>query len=296
MDLAGSFEFLCSTSPLWIGQLLIPPLSYFSGLERSELFNALYELTPSEYLSLWNVQALTFDPKEVTNPKKFYTWISYMFVHGDYSHLINNLQGFLLCGHSVHQDLGHVWFYSIFLGSGVAAMYPSPLRKMQLENRSNFIQRWFGHLIPRRYCGSSGGVFGLVGAGLTIKFLNLSSLFYQSYRRTKFRRQDDIRNRRAVSISTDASKIVVDFLSQPGVIQIVVSVVSTVLFISREYELELKGTSINTDHVGHIQGFVFGAGLALVPKLISLLPDYRLPPTATIALPVLALVYQIAFV
>ena len=131
------FEYLICSSPLIVGQLLIPPLSYFGRKEilppaLEEFLDLLYNFLPDEFRNQSFIQSLGLHVN-TTFDKQQYRWISHMFVHGTYSHLFNNLLALIQLGYPIYLEYGVVGLYGIFFFGGISAALPSKLYTKQRD-------------------------------------------------------------------------------------------------------------------------------------------------------------------
>jgi hypothetical protein len=124
--------YLQSFLPLLIGHVIVPPLSSFKfespPLILDSFFNIVYtiidEIYPNTLLSEKFVNSLILDQRALPDDK---TWITHLFVHGDYNHLIGNLSAALQFGYPIYKEFGSEGLYILFLFGGVFASIPSML-------------------------------------------------------------------------------------------------------------------------------------------------------------------------
>lgn len=90
---------------------------------------------------------------------QYYRLLSSLFLHGDFSHLFNNMLILLFVGDNLERIVGKSKYLIIYLGSGLLASLASVGYNM-----------WFHNTISS--IGASGAIFGVVGAVLYIIILN----------------------------------------------------------------------------------------------------------------------------
>lgn len=93
------------------------------------------------------------------NGERYYTLITSMFLHFGFSHLMNNMVMLLVIGYSLEPEIGKIRFLFIYLGSGLMG---------------NLVSAWFdvGQGSYAVSAGSSGAIFGIVGALLYVAIRN----------------------------------------------------------------------------------------------------------------------------
>jgi membrane associated rhomboid family serine protease len=247
-----NYGFLAAASPLVLAQLMIPPLSYFIG-ERSDLpfLDLIYRLlTPPEFFNLKYLHSLMFNPQDLEGDR-IYTILSYMFVHGDYSHLFNNLQSFVINGYPVYREFGMIGMYAIFFGSGIVGVLPSSFRTPHQKSQTFVPPQFWRSLQFKRYCGASGGIFGLFGG---TNLLTLSRFMkYLHGLKVQIRREKQAGLRTTLKARDLSAGFVA--LSQ---------LVGAFATIRQQISLANEGIG-NIDHAGHVQGFL--AGIAITTCL-----------------------------
>jgi membrane associated rhomboid family serine protease len=192
----ASTPYAVAASGIILSHVLLPPLSYFSG-ERLEdgfqdIFEAIYSLTPEEWSRARFLNSLCLD----TNDKFGLPYLTHMFVHGSYSHMLTNLNGALTLGLPVFREFGLEGLYIVFLGGGILAsiptflnedqkvelarsvgagltipeksIVPGILRNVWNKSGASRVGKLAANLMPTRVCGSSGGVCALMGCQLML--------------------------------------------------------------------------------------------------------------------------------
>ncbi|MBN1213818.1 MAG: rhomboid family intramembrane serine protease, partial [Candidatus Lokiarchaeota archaeon] len=92
-----------------------------------------------------------FVPKEFFEGKKILTIISSMFMHGDIVHILMNMWFFYVIADNCENFLGHFWFLTIYLLSGIAGSVLHALASLYIPVLYD---------IPS--LGASGAVYGLI--------------------------------------------------------------------------------------------------------------------------------------
>lgn len=96
----------------------------------------------------------------ITINKEYGRLLSYMFLHADFEHLLNNMVSLLLLGKMVETELGALRMAIIYFGSGIGTGFVS----MELEHMF--------HPERMRYAaGASGAVFGILCAALLLTIM-----------------------------------------------------------------------------------------------------------------------------
>ena len=129
-------DYLLSAWPLILGHLVIPPLSFLECKE-SPPFDAFYEVYKiSEavnpgLVNLEYVKRLLFNESSYRTQGHDVSMVTYMFVHGDYKHLINNTSAALTLGHPLWKEHGSFSLYSVFLLGGILSVIPTMFHDLQ---------------------------------------------------------------------------------------------------------------------------------------------------------------------
>ncbi len=100
-----------------------------------------------------NLKPLEWD--SVLSYKKFYTLITYLFMHNGILHLVGNLAGIIVVGRALESKIGLKKFVLVFFGSGILSGVASALYKIDSLDYSATV-------------GCSGAVFGLIGAWVVV--------------------------------------------------------------------------------------------------------------------------------
>jgi membrane associated rhomboid family serine protease len=195
-------DFALSILPIALFHLIIPPVSYFrignSEFENlapiaQEVLRMLYSHIPTEWFNLKFLKSLMFDEgkhsKIITHQ-----WITSLFVHADYGHLLANLSQTIIAGYKVHCNVGSNFVPLIYFLGGIGAhapvsIVPLPLPVTDISEPESFMQRFIREntplsdieknlrtLLPRmptQSCGSSGAVCALVGSNFVSHFVNI---------------------------------------------------------------------------------------------------------------------------
>jgi membrane associated rhomboid family serine protease len=270
----GFLSYLMAVSPLVIAQLAIPPLSYFIG-ERADIpfLDELYRhLTPSKLFNFKYLRSLMFDAQDLKGDK-IYTILSYMFVHADYDHLLNNLWALVSVSYPVYQEFGSFAMYAIFLGSGIVAVTPSSLREKQNSggDKPLYKKLWRNFLtsvIPPRCCGSSGANFGLFAGSNLIYGLRLMRSIHTV--KVKWRRED----RTNRTNSTRSWRLTLwrrlqdlDFVSA---LYSLIQISAAFSTVKLQIDLAHRGGEGNIDNAAHVQGFIGGIAITTLFQFMKL--------------------------
>eukprot|EP01036_Dinobryon_divergens_P027881 gene27882-36735_t len=156
-------DFALLIFPIALLHLLIPPVSYFrignSEFENlppvaQEVLRMLYSHIPTEWFNLKSLKSLMFDEgkhsKIITHQ-----WITSLFVHADYGHLLANLSQTIFAGYRVHCNLGSSFAPFIYLLGGIGAhapvsIVPPPLPATDSDSSEpeSFMQRFIRENTP----------------------------------------------------------------------------------------------------------------------------------------------------
>ncbi len=104
------------------------------------------------------------------NNQEYYRFITSMFLHGDWSHLFNNMIVLLFVGGNLERVVGRYRYISLYLGTGILAGLVSVGYNMWMEQDAIFFNQTTISI------GASGAIFGVVGAILYIVLLNKGRL------------------------------------------------------------------------------------------------------------------------
>ncbi|NLK28229.1 MAG: rhomboid family intramembrane serine protease [Clostridiales bacterium] len=99
----------------------------------------------------------------IKEDKQYYRLLSSMFMHSDWSHLINNMLVLFFVGDNLERAAGKIRYLLIYFGSGIIAGITSISYNMVKDNLVFSI-------------GASGAIFGIVGAMLYILIVNKGHL------------------------------------------------------------------------------------------------------------------------
>eukprot|EP00124_Ichthyophonus_hoferi_P002918 Ihof_evm5s223 gene=Ihof_evmTU5s223 len=176
--------------------LLMPTWAAAKGDEPPALGCVNLTITPKELR-----ENFIYSQKNVQKGN-WWTALSYMFLHQDESHLVRNMFGLFIMGHSVFEAFGAVSFLAIYFGGGIAGALDkwtkSHQMKIVLEEVcsvpddlgpftdwwNNGVKKMAHHIAPRInphfcYVGASAGVFALTGANLCISLETLARHLYR---------------------------------------------------------------------------------------------------------------------
>mmetsp|Transcript_5287 Transcript_5287/g.5430 ORF Transcript_5287/g.5430 Transcript_5287/m.5430 type:complete len:345 (+) Transcript_5287:134-1168(+) len=204
-----NYDYFVSSIPLIIGHLIIPPLSYFEhGQTPHPLFDMLYDSMPANFHDISFINSLILNIRSAKLHGPDLTIFTYMFVHADYNHLLNNLSACIQLGLPIYKELGADGLYSLFLFGGAFSVLPSILYSFQKDQLLKDIHKiasaenpylpkvltdtWsrsIHHMsksiiqnVPLKYIGSSGGVSALMGADIIIMIKQCVEVVRQEYR------------------------------------------------------------------------------------------------------------------
>lgn len=193
------YDYVSSFLPIAVAHVCLPPLCLFSGkidLKSDELkflFELIYSLMPSDIITPEFMETLILDVSS-KNQSPFFTWVTHLFVHANYAHMLNNLTAALQFGFPVYQVFGSNGMYALFICGGAISSYPSPLYasgkaviindfesitttdnkylpsfiKSTWNNNMKLLSKKLADRFPTRYVGSSGAVCAFIGADLII--------------------------------------------------------------------------------------------------------------------------------
>lgn len=249
-------DYLLAFAPLALGHVIVPPISRVTGFLRRELseemnqiFQYIYDIiTPNELWDIRNIKSLMLDPQKMEG-ERIATLITYMFIHGDYRHLLGNLTSLFFSGHRVYSSFGFWGMNGIFLLSGVACQLPSQIRRRQDGTKPLLTKVWH-FVIPPLSCGSSGGVCGLLGANVVLALWDGISSIEDLGR--------DSNGGKSLSKTQKAQKLL-------HAVFLFLGPCATILTMTREWR-DVNAVGFGIDNAAHVQGFLFGGALALLGK------------------------------
>lgn len=208
-------------APIVFGHLIVPPLSFTEyGLTEIAdgnlriIFSTIYEyFTPSVCFTrdFCNNLVLIRWRNEHISLKDFKTgWITHIFIHSNYAHLIGNLSHLVLHGHQVYREIGLAGLYALFIGGGIVSATPSYLYKLSeweesfskdfVKAKTNYLpESWSKKLAgaaeltakhfyqnrPLGLCGSSGSVCCFIGFNFVIYSKIVISQLYNAIAESK---------------------------------------------------------------------------------------------------------------
>ncbi len=94
---------------------------------------------------------------------QWYRMITSLFLHGNVTHIASNMIMLFLLGNVVEKEMGHIKYFILYFGSGLAGSCASLY--MQSVHQAN------GEMIAGSI-GASGAIFGIMGGFLWILLLN----------------------------------------------------------------------------------------------------------------------------
>jgi rhomboid protease GluP len=121
--------------------------------------------------------ALSWD--KVFREKEYYRLLTAMFMHGNFSHLLNNMLVLLFIGDNLERAAGKLKYLLIYFGSGIIAGLTSISYNMWKDNGLYAESTTYS-------IGASGAIFGVVGAVLYIVIINRGRLKNISTRQMVF--------------------------------------------------------------------------------------------------------------
>lgn len=202
-----SFEmdFAMSIFPIALLHILIPPASYFmignpdfENLQpfAQDVLRMLYSHIPIDWFNLKFLKSLMFD-EEKHSKIVTHQWITSVFVHADYRHLLANLSQTIVAGYGVHRNIGSNFIPLIYFLGGIGAHAPVsinpnislPFPATDISESESFMQRFMREKtplsdieknlrkllsrMPTLSCGSSGAVSALVGSNFVSHLSNI---------------------------------------------------------------------------------------------------------------------------
>jgi membrane associated rhomboid family serine protease len=256
-------DYLFAFSPLVLAHVVVPPISRVRGFRQNELtdeslkklFQIVYKyITPSELWNYKNIKSLMLDPDKLGG-ERIITLLTYMFIHGDYHHLLGNLFSLFFCGSRVHREFGAIGLYNIFLTSGLVCQIPSFIRSRQDETKPFLVKMWHV-VIPPLSCGSSGGVCGVLGANVALVLWDvISNLQGLSSTSRPVEKGGVLTTRRS------NAKVLL------GSLLMLWGPCATLFTIAEEWR-DVNTVGFGIDNAAHLQGFVFGGLVALAAKTL----------------------------
>ena len=311
MDQSPS-KFLFAISPVVFWHVLIPPLSFFYG-ERlhpssplSSIFNLFYRyVTPPSLLYVDNVLELTLDPAKDSDIEHLAPWFTHVFVHGTYEHMLLNLQGLLVNSYPVFGALGAGPMWTLFLLGGAVSELPTALHAFRAQGTlpgtallPSFLRRGLRSLLSffqlhrEVHCGSSGGIFALVGGCGALLGLRMGRLLLACHRagvdalcsqESRSQRvgsneygngngngsgnssRNNYRSRRLPHTSTSATPGLLVYLRHAArrlctaeTFLVSTQIMSQFFTISREVNYLTREASSSVNYAAHVQGYIFG--------------------------------------
>jgi membrane associated rhomboid family serine protease len=202
--LSGMLSYGKAVAPIVLSHVLVPPLSYFRG-ERPPFpwFYTLYTVSPDILVNERTVKSMTLHLSKTGQGYHIYQWITHMFVHTDYQHLLSNLSAALSVAYPAYREFGLTGLYTLYLSGGLIASMQSLFQKSQING---FTTLWKGVMTDRmepsglvdkissklgdfthrlssqlfsKSCGSSGAVCSLLGCEFALTLRDVTTILYQ---------------------------------------------------------------------------------------------------------------------
>lgn len=265
--------------PLVAAHLLYPPLSYIHRLEgTNELLAELYNLYPIKYLKRSFISSFMLRPNSWEQDSPF-AWVSHLFIHGSYGHLLGNLHGLWSSAAPIYKRLGAPAVYIAFFGGGIFAALPSQLQSLQLSRGVREIDRSVEGITRGSVLGTIAKPFISGGAKLarSLTEVNLrgcgsSGAIYSLWGLSTVLLVDELLNS-----DGDGRTVSGGVLSNRGSYEYSSNLISTMLFCSyvameagnvfgtsEKGLLEaVLGQGQSIGHSAHLQGAIFGSMLGL---------------------------------
>lgn len=199
-------DYFLAFLPILGSHVVIPPISYLSGFEQPPemiqvLFYRLYEIVPPQFLNIRYVLSLSLVNPKIADFSSVHIpmqYVTYMFVHQSYDHMIGNLINAAFSAPDIINDIGPLGLYLAYLIGGVVSVIPSnayqkageiysalgadvaarvqstlflpdfvakPMTRFA-ESAGKVVSQYVGN----RYVGSSGAVCALMGYRLVLYF------------------------------------------------------------------------------------------------------------------------------
>jgi membrane associated rhomboid family serine protease len=268
-----------------------------------DLFDNVYQVVPRHFLTRDFVYSLCLqiDENEPYSVKsEWWSWLTYMFVHMDYAHLISNLQSLVIMGYPAYLEYGSPMnFYAVFLAGGVFSAIPSvdrafqalvgmqnddtPKSLMDAKSWGRFLKSFIPH--TTLYCGSSGAVSSLFGCNFIFAIRDVTSMIpfptRGEYQQQSIPREWGIKQ---------YSKLYRHSFNIYAAFSFLLGEISKMESQRKQASSESGGTVIDfvsnlfshqtlISHSAHIKGFAFGAGLTILSISLPTLFQRKKPRT-----------------
>ena len=266
--------------PLFVGHVIVPPLN--GGLtEKDVLINNKYLedivvllqdlFTPPEFRSSSYVRENLCYP--IQKGGVSYKNITYMFVHESWNHMFRNLWGIFTTGNYLYKQTKNSTntVMTVYFVSGVVAIIPL---KYDIKNWTKVDSSLFTKVVEQiknisninfintqiTGCGSSAGVFGLLGAS---SIFALSSIIRNTRKwiRTVQNHCRGKSPKTTFEIACLVAASTVRIYSFSGVGLVLGSITFCLDIIKKHYD-KANGVIIldRTNHDAHFKGFLVGVG------------------------------------
>ena len=276
---SDAIQYLFAVSPLVFGHIVIPPISFFYGEDVPPVFEFVYRyITPGEFLSLNSVLSLTLDPSQDKSLEQWLPWFSHMFVHGTYKHLLQNIQGLLLSGYPIYSALGFDTMCLLFILGGACSELPSIIHETQVGKLPGtallprFVRQGLRNLLKflRRevHCGSSGGIFALIGSSTVLNVRCAYRLAMECHRAGQSMRS---RSRKG-KIGTGFYNYIrglIGRLLKFDTVSLACRVCGEYLTIAKEVDYLTSESNSKINYAAHVQGYLFGCASTAVLLLVT---------------------------
>ena len=116
----NSNTYLSAFAPILLGHVIVPTIGYLSG-RKNPILDCFYSLFPVFTKS--NVYNMMLCPRKHKFPNDF-QFLTYIFVHGSYPHMICNLLAAYADGEIVYHEFGALAFYVLYLTGVLFQVFP----------------------------------------------------------------------------------------------------------------------------------------------------------------------------
>jgi membrane associated rhomboid family serine protease len=293
-------DYIFAIAPLFIGHILIPPISHFIGNERyPRELSFLYDFKPHGLNSIKDIERLLYNS---SLPLISYQTITHMFVHADMNHLLHNLEGLLYSSYPVYKEFGIYGLYMTFLLGGVSSIIPTPLYDIQKDTNVSKLEKYvslkdsqLANVIPKSvltwfdkplkkvakevgnayynmatfyFCGSSGGTCALIGCNFIIVIRDSYKLLKKAYLSSLNNNNDNNNNNnRNNRIQRNENKLT--FNEKYQLFSYAICTLKTISYFSKELNMvHGNGNDLtifdNINHAAHLQGSLFGTAFGII--------------------------------
>lgn len=291
-DIGILVDYIFSIAPLFIGHLVIPPISHFIGKESyPHELRFLYDFKPNGLNNIKDIECLLYNSSLSLIS---YQTITHLFVHADMNHLLHNLEGLFYSSYPVYREFGAYGLYMTFFLGGVSAIIPTPLYDMQKDGTisklekyvslkdsqlSNVVPKsvltWFDKPLKRvakevgtvyynmtthYYCGSSAGICALIGCNFIFVIRDSCKLLKKAYL--------SLNNDNSSRSRIQRNENTLTFNEKYQLFSYALCAIKTLSYFSKELNMiHGNGNDMtlfdNINHAAHIQGSLFGVVFAI---------------------------------